>query len=156
LSAERGLSIFLFEQMQATSAAPNIDLLTCNYGWYVKAYNASGIQIAETDGIWHFDEVGQPYDCLVTGLSPADGASASAGGLTLTWDAHGLAVYYQVNMYGADDSSINPLNFVRTQTNSYTITQTIEPGTYNWVVYAYDQSDNFFAFSDTFTLIVTQ
>ncbi len=156
LDSDRGYSVFLFEETQETSMTPTSDLLTCGYSWYIKAYNSSGIQIAETEGMWHFAEIGQPYDCYVTGLSPADGASASAGNLTLTWDAHGLAAYYQINMYNADDSSINPLDFVRADANSYTVTQTIEPGSYNWVVYAYDQNDDFFAFSDTFTLIVTQ
>ena len=156
LDSDRGYSVFLFEETQETSITPTKDLLTCGYGWYIKAYNSSGVQIAETDSIWHFAEVGQPYDCYVTGLSPADGASASAGNITLTWDAHGLAAYYQIDMYGAEDSSINPLSFVQADTNSYTVTQTVEPGTYSWVVYAYDQNGDFFAFSDTYTLVVTQ
>lgn len=156
LDSDRGYSVFLFEETQETSITSTQDLLNCGYSWYIKAYNSNGVQIAETDGMWDFTETGQPYDCNVTGLSPADGASASASGLTLNWDAHGLAAYYQINLYSADDSSINPLDFVRADTNSYTVTQTIEPGTYNWVVYAYDTNDNFFAFSDTFTLIVTQ
>lgn len=154
LDSDRGYSVFLFEELEGTSISPTQDLLTCGYGWYVKAYNAQGVQIAETDGMWHFEEINQPYTCYVTGLSPADGATASAGSLTLTWDAHGLAAYYKINMYGADDSSINPLDFVQADTNSYTVTQTIEPGTYSWVVYAYDQNGDFFAFSDTTTLIV--
>lgn len=156
LDSDRGYSVFLFEETEETSITSTQDLLNCGYSWYIKAYNSNGMQIAETDGMWDFTETGQAYDCNVTGLSPADGASASASGLTLTWDAHGLAVYYQINLYSADDSSINPLNFVQADTNSYTVTQTIEPGTYNWVVYAYDQNDNFFAFSDTYTLVVTQ
>ncbi|MCL5429017.1 MAG: carboxypeptidase-like regulatory domain-containing protein [Chloroflexi bacterium] len=154
LSSQRGYSIFLFDELQETSIASTEDLLNCNYGWYVKAYNDQGIQIAETEGIWHFDEVNQPYSCYVTGLSPADGATASAGNLTLTWDLHELAAYYKINMYGADDSSINPLDFVQADTNSYTVTQTIEPGTYSWVVYAYNEAGDFFAFSDTYTLVI--
>ena len=154
LDADRGYSIFLFEELEETSIAPTQDLLTCGYAWYVKAYNAQGIQIAETDGMWHFEEINQPYTCFVTGLSPADGASAPAGDLTLAWDAHELAAYYKINMYGADDSSINPLDFVQADTNGYAVTQTIQPGTYTWVVYAYDAAGDFFAFSDTYTLIV--
>lgn len=156
LSPQRGSSIFLFEELVETSIAPPVDLLNCNYGWYLRAYNSQGIQIAETEGIWHFDVVDQPYSCDVTGLSPADGAAISGGAdIPLSWDAHDLAVYYQINMYNADDSSISVLDFVRAEDPSYTITQSVEPGNYSWVVYAYDQTGDFFAFSSIYTLVVT-
>jgi hypothetical protein len=76
--------------------------------------------------------------------------------IELSWDAHDLAAYYQINMYNADDSSISVLDFVRTESPSYTITQRVEPGTYIWVVYAHDQTDDFFAFSATYSLVVTE
>lgn len=156
LSPQRGSSIFLFEELVETSIAPPVDLLNCNYGWYLKAYNSQGIQIAETEGIWHFDMVDQPYSCNVTGLSPADGAAVKGEDIVLSWDAHELAVYYKVNMYNADDSSISVLDFVRSESPSYTITQSVPAGEYTWVVYAHDQSDDFFAFSATYTLLVTE
>ena len=156
LSPQRGTSLLLFYELEETSITPAVDLLTCNYGWYVKAYNSQGIQIAETEGIWHFDEVDQPYTCNVTGLAPSDGAAVAGDNITLSWDKHELAVYYQVNMYNAEDSSLSILDFVRAEGTSYSITQNVPAGSYTWVVYAYDQNDDFFAFSDTYTLVVTE
>lgn len=156
LSPQRGTSLLLFYELEETSISPAVDLLNCSYGWYLKAYNSNGIQIAETEGIWHFEEVDQPYSCNVTGLAPADGAAVAGDNITLSWDKHELAVYYQVNMYDAEDSSISILDFVRTDATSYTITQSVPAGSYTWVVYAYDQNDDFFAFSDTYALTVTE
>jgi hypothetical protein len=154
MNSDRGSSIFSFDRVDGTSISPAQDLLTCNYSWYVRAFNAGGVQIGETDGFWHFEETGQPNDCYVTGLNPADGASASASGLTLNWNAHPLAAYYEVDLYNADDTSVEPLEYVRADSNAYNVTQNIDPGTYYWSVYAYDQSGNLFAYSDTYTLVI--
>ena len=154
LSPERGSSLFSSHELDGTSITADADLLNCSYSWYVKAYNAQGIQIAESDGSWYFDVGDQPYGCKVTGLSPADGAAVAGDSIILSWDVHDLAVYYNVSMY--DQSSTAVLDFVRADGPSYTITQAIAAGDYTWVVYAYDQNDDFFAFSETYTLTITE
>ncbi|TAK13588.1 MAG: hypothetical protein EPO32_04660 [Anaerolineae bacterium] len=155
LSGQKGQYLFLGYETTETSLTAPADLQNCEYHWSIEAYNASGIQIAETDGLWYFDIIDQPYACEITGLSPADGASASAANLTLTWDAHGLAAVYKIHLYNADDSSVKILDFVETTTNSYAVTQTIPAGTYEWVVYYYDATDELLGFSDNYTLYIT-
>ncbi len=154
-SGQKGQYLFLGYETTETSLTAPADLQNCEYHWSIEVYNAQGIQIAETDGLWYFDIIDQPYTCELTGLSPADGASASADGLTLTWDAHGLAKVYKIHLYNVDDRNLKPLDFVETTTNSYAVTQAIPPGTYEWVVYYHDATDELLGFSDTYTLYVT-
>lgn len=154
-SGQKGQYLFLGYETTETSLTAPANLQNCQYHWSIEVYNAQGIQIAETDGLWYFDIIDQPYACEITGLSPADGASASANGLTLTWDAHGLAAVYKIHLYNKDDRSQKPLDFVETATNSYVVTQTIPAGTYEWVVYYYDATDDLLGFSNSATLTIT-
>jgi hypothetical protein len=153
LNPERGASLFLNFELDGTTVTSDRDLLNCSYSWSVKAYNAQGVQIAETDRFWYFEVAGQPFGCRMTGLAPGDGAAVAGTNIQLRWDAHELAVYYNVSMY--DENSNAVVDFVRADSPSYTITQSVPAGDYTWVVYAYDQSDDFFAFSETYTLTVT-
>ncbi len=153
LNPERGASLLSNFELDGTSVTSDRDLLNCSYSWSVKAYNAQGVQIAETDRFWYFEVAGQPFGCKVTGLDPADGASVGGEKIVLSWDVHELAVYYKVSLY--DESSSAILDFVNADGPSYTITQSLPAGDYTWVVYAYDESDDFFAFSETYTLTVT-
>ncbi len=155
LTGGMGQSIFSSLETTETSLTVAVDLQNCEYHWSVEVYNSQNIQIAETNGLWYFDIIDQPYTCEITGLSPADGASASATNLTLTWDTHGLAKVYKIHLYNVDDRNIKPLDFVETTTNSYAVTQSIPAGTYEWVVYYYDATDELLGFSDTYTLYIT-
>ena len=58
-------------------------------------------------------------------------------------------------MYSATDTNVKILDFVKSNTTSYTVTQNVPPGEYVWVVYAYDQFDEDLGFTDQFTLYVT-
>jgi hypothetical protein len=153
LNPERGASLFLNFELDGTSVTSDRDLLNCSYSWSVKAYNAQGVQIAETDRFWYFEVAGQPFGCKMTGLAPADGASLGGENIVLSWDVHELAAYYKVSLY--DESSNAIVDFVNADGPRYTITQNLAAGDYTWVVYAYNESDDFFAFSETYTLIVT-
>jgi hypothetical protein len=155
LRGGRGQTLFSGYETTETSATVPSDLMNCEYHWDIEVYNAQGIQIAETDGLWYFDIVDQPYACEISGLSPADGASASASNLTLTWDAHGLASVYKIHLYSKDDRNVKVLDFVETTTNSYAVTQTAAAGQYEWVVYFYDATGDLLGFSDTYLLIIT-
>jgi hypothetical protein len=153
LSPQRGSTLFSGFETEETSLNAGQDLLNCEYSWSVKAYNAGGVQIAETDGLWYFDVAGQSSECLVTGLRPADGSSVSGEGLVLAWDAHELAEYYRVNLY-SDDTGESPLDFVQAEGPSYTVTEDLAPGAYSWVVYAHAADGDFFAFSETYRLVI--
>lgn len=102
-----------------------------------------------------FQVAGLPQTCVLTALTPADGASAPANSITLTWQPHDLAAEYKLHMYSASDSKQKVLDFVKTSSTSYTVTQDAPAGEYTWVVYAYDQFGEGLGFSDAFTLYVT-
>lgn len=153
LTQSPGMAIFVSDQVNQTSIVPGVDLLSCEYTWSIEVYNSAGIEIAETDGYWHFEVTGQPYTCHVTGLFPADAATVNGQGIVLSWDDHGLAAYYKIQLVNADDGTVI-LDNVRVDGNSYTIPQTLPPGAYDWYVAAYNQSDDYFALSGTYSLVV--
>ncbi|MBW8012602.1 MAG: hypothetical protein FVQ83_15410 [Chloroflexi bacterium] len=138
-----------------TSLMIETALQLCEYSWKIEAYNAQGILIAENDGWSRFKVTDQPHSCYLVLLSPLDGSSVPGSNITLTWQVHGLATSYKIHMYNKDDRGDKVLDFVQTSDTSFSLTQTLSSGVYNWVVYAYDQFGESLGFSDTFTLTVT-
>lgn len=137
------------------------DLMACTYGWQVKAYDFEGHQIAEAPMRGFFVVLDQPFNCLVTGLMPADGAQLpSSESITISWNAHPLAAYYKIEIYWDD-----PENFVVpagdqmhlvSATTTYTFDQQLKPGKYFWQVYACDTNDQCFAKSESMYLEIIE
>jgi hypothetical protein len=153
--SDRAGSMIHRKQMTETTFVMDRDLQSCDYSFSIEVYNVSEEIIAEYDGWRRFSVRGMPTSCVMHALTPADGASAPANGIILTWEPHALAANYKIHMYNADDSSFKVLDFVTTSETSYAVTQTVPPGTYTWVVYAYDAYDESLGFTDAFTLHVT-
>jgi hypothetical protein len=142
-------------ELTETSFTMGRDLQSCEYSFKIEAFNSQGIQIAENDGWRNFANGGIPQKCILTASAPQDGASVTASNITLTWQPHDWAAEYQIHMYSEDDSSQKVLDFVKTNTTSYTITQNVPAGRYIWVVYAYDDYGDGLGFSDQSILNVT-
>ncbi len=153
--AGRGGSLIHGKELTETSFTLDRDLQTCDYSFNIEAYNAQGIMIAENDGWQRFKVAGLPQSCKLVALTPADGASALANDITLTWQPHDWAAVYKLYMVNANDSSQKILDFVETTTTSYQVTQDVPTGKYSWVVHAYDEFGDGLGFSDQFTLHVT-
>lgn len=153
--SDRAGSLIHRKQLTETSFVMDRDLQTCAYSFQIEVFNSSEELIAEYDGWRRFKVAGMPTSCVMTALSPADGASVSATGIVLTWEPHALAASYKIHMYNPDDSSIKILDFVKTSETSYAITQNVPAGKYTWVVYGYDAFDESLGFTDAFTLYVT-
>lgn len=142
-------------KLTETSFTLDRDLQTCDYSFDIEVFNASGTVIAEYDGWRNFEIGGLPTSCILKLISPADGASAAANAITLTWEPHARAGNYKLMMFTKDNRDNKILDFVETSGTSYTVTQTVAAGTYEWYVYAYDDFGDSLGFSDTFTLQVT-
>jgi|GEM_PF-2305054 len=153
--ASRGSTLVSGLKTKETSFTLDRDLQTCTYSFKVEAFNAQEVKIAEFDGWRNFAVGGLPQNCKLVALTPAKGATVSAKEIKLTWEPHDWAVVYKIHFYLKGDSKVKILNFVETKSTEYTITQEVPAGLYQWVVYAYDDFGDFFAFSDTFELNVT-
>ncbi len=151
----RGGSMISGMKLTTTSYTLDHDLQTCDYSFNVEAYNSQEIMIAENDGWRNFKIAGLPQSCILVALTPADGASAKANAITLTWKPHDWAAEYKIHMYSDTDMNVKILDFVKTTTTSYTVTQNVPPGDYVWVVYAYDEFGEDLGFTDQFKLHVT-
>lgn len=142
-------------KLTETSFTLDRDLQTCDYSFDIEAFNASETVIAEYDGWRNFEIGGLPTSCILKLVSPADGASAAANAITLTWEPHAWAGNYKLMMFTKDNRDNKILDFVETSGTSYLVTQAVTAGTYEWYVYAYDEFGDSLGFSDTFTLVVT-
>ena len=153
--SDRAGSMIHRKQMIETSFVMDRDLQNCAYSFSIEVYNAAEEIIAEYDGWRRFEVGGMPTSCVMTALTPADGATVPVNGIELTWEPHAWAASYKIHMYNTDDSSLKVLDFVKSTGTSYTVTQNVPPGTYTWVVYGYDSFDESLGFTDAFTLYVT-
>ena len=81
------------EKLTTTSYTLDRDLQTCDYSFSVEVYNAQEVMIAENDGWRNFKVAGLPQSCVLTALTPADGASVKANAITLTWQPHDWALF---------------------------------------------------------------
>lgn len=151
----RGGSLVHRKKLTDTSFTLDRDLQSCDYSFNIEAFNAQGVMIAENDGWQSFVIGGLPQSCKLVALTPADGATAPADKITLTWKPHEWAAVYKIHMYNPSDSKQKILDFVKTSDTQYTVTQNVPAGKYVWVVYAYDNFDDGLGFSDQFTLYVT-
>jgi hypothetical protein len=151
----RGGSLIHRKTLTENNFIMDRDLQNCDYSFKIEVFNASGTQIAENDGWRNFIVGGMEQSCKLIPLGPADGATVSATGLTLSWEPHAWADVYKIHFYDANDSNKKILDFVETRETSYTITQNVPAGSYIWVVYAYDSFGDGLGFSDQFTLYVT-
>lgn len=148
-------SIIHRKQLTETSFTLDRDLQTCDYSFDIEVFNANETVIAEYNGWRNFEIAGLPTSCKLKLLSPVDGASTAANAITLTWEAHPWAKAYKLMMFAKDNRDDKVLDFVETSATSYTVTQSVTAGTYEWYVYAYDEFGDSLGFSDTFVLYVT-
>jgi hypothetical protein len=127
-------------------------LLNCDYTWSIEAFNKYGIEIAEHDGYMHFQVTGQPASCEVLLNAPLDGANLKGTGNEFAWQAHPLADHYL--LYVQDKKFKNIVDSVRVNGTSYTVTDTLPPGDYQWYIAAYDH-DTWIAASDHYKFKVS-
>lgn len=149
LMPEHGSSAISSQVVQEPTVTPQDPLLTCEYGWWVEAYNAGGVQIGESADHYAFNVEGQPASCYVDVLAPADHAVVPAKGVTLKWKAHPLADHYTLHSWKDDDSSNPILEFLEVNGTSYTIPGALAPGEYVYFVNAVDADGETVATNDT-------
>jgi hypothetical protein len=149
-------SVVFYQQRVDTNelSVPNA-LLTCEYTWTVDAFNSDGMRLAKNAGSARFYIVGQPASCLVKLISPADKATVSAKGLTLSWEPNPLADRYKVFLNRAEGDYASILTGVETAETSYTLEVTLQPGKYTWTVSAYDEFGSLLASSNASDLVLT-
>ncbi|RYX80981.1 hypothetical protein EON83_26255 [bacterium] len=118
-----------------TKVAPENPLLNGDYKWEVVARNANGVKIAETRSETPFKVAGQAGSAKIVLESPRVGTSVVGNGLVLKWQKHPLADVYQIYL-NAENGKTPILSFEEVQTNSYTVSKTLESGLYFWSVNA--------------------
>lgn len=153
--AGRGGSLIHRLKLTEPTFVMNRDLQSCEYTFKVEVFNSQQIQIAENDGWHNFKIAGLPESCIMTATSPADGATVKSTDITLTWQPHAWAKTYKILLNKKGESATKILDFVETTEASYKITQNVPPGTYQWVVYAYDEFGDGLGFTNNFDLNVT-
>jgi hypothetical protein len=136
LMPENGTSVFTSEQTQQPTITPPESLLSCEYSWWVEAYNGNGVQIGESADHYRFNVEGQKASCYIDVLAPADHATVPAKGVTLKWKAHPFADHYTILAWKGNDSSNPILDFLEVHGTSYTIGKTLSPGEYVYFINA--------------------
>jgi hypothetical protein len=149
LMPEHGSSVLSSQEVVEPTVTPQDPLLTCEYSWWVEAFNAGGVQIGESADHYDFDVEGQPASCYVDVVAPADHAVVPAKGVTLRWKAHPLADHYTLHSWKDNDSSNPILDFLEVDGTSYTIPGVLAPGEYVYFVNAVDADGETVATNDT-------
>jgi hypothetical protein len=137
--SEEGKAVFVSERMNTNEATPPVDVLSCKYNWKVTAFNSQGVSIAETEEFFYFYVQDQPISCYVVNNLPASNSTVSGSSLVLSWDAHPLAVKYQVTMVMSSPSYEKIIDWVEVTEPRLVVDVTLKPGEYYWNVYAIDQ-----------------
>lgn len=149
LMPEHGTSVFTSQAVDEPTITPQSPLLTCEYSWWVEAYNDSGVQIGESPDHFAFSVEGQAASCYVDVLAPADHSVVPASGVTLKWEAHPLADHYTLHAWKDDDSSNPILDFLEVDGTSYDIPGPLAPGEYVYFVNAINADGDTVATNDT-------
>ncbi len=151
----RAGSMISSRKITTTSFLLDRDLQTCDYSFDIEVFNSQEEIIAEYDGWRNFEVGGMPTNCKMIALTPVDGATVSANNIILSWEPHAWAATYKIHLYLKSDYKQKVLDFVETTETSYTVTQNVPAGEYEWVVYGYDEFGESVGFAETFTLYVT-
>lgn len=154
LMPEHGTSIFTSEEVDQPTITPKAPLLSCEYSWWVEAYNENGVQVGESEDHWRFRVEGQAASCYVDVISPADHAVVAAKGVTLKWTAHPLAKSYKLQAWRGNDSSNPLLDSLEVRATSYTIPETLQPGEYVYFVNAVNSDGDIIATNDSRYFVV--
>jgi hypothetical protein len=149
LMPEHGTSIFTSQETEQPTITPPEPLLSCEYSWWVEAYNEHGVQIGESAEHFSFRVEGQAVSCYIDVVSPADHSVVSAGGVTLKWKAHPLADHYALQAWKETDSSNPILDMLEVRGTSYTIPERLSPGEYVYFVNAVNDGGDVVATNDT-------
>jgi hypothetical protein len=142
-------SILPSESVDEPTLTTPTPLISCEYSWWVEAYNEAGVQIGESPDHFGFEVEGQAASCLIEVLEPADNSVVPASGVTLTWEAHPLADHYALQAWPESDSSNMILDMLEVDGTSYTIPGPLAPGTYVYFVNAVDADGDIVATNDT-------
>jgi hypothetical protein len=149
LMPDAGASVFTSQEVSEPTITPPAALLSCEYSWWVEAYNEGGVQIGESPDHFAFTVEGQPASCHVDVLAPADHSVVPASGVTLKWKAHSLADHYTLHMWKDDDSSNPILDFLEVHGTSYDLPGPLAPGEYVYFVNAVNAEGDTVATNDT-------
>jgi hypothetical protein len=156
LTPARGDTVANNIQTRETSF-PAPGLLNCEYRWRVSAYNAAKSKIAES-AEQKFSVTGQAGPCVIPLLGPPNRAPNVAGAdVRLEWEAHPLAVRYEILMWN-DSKPDRPklLDFTSVNESVYAFKDPLEPARYVWTVYAMDKDGKRIAASDTVNFTVSR
>ncbi len=136
-----GKSAFMTGAITGTTYHPQ-SLLNGNYDWTVSAYNKNNREIAtslEGLGIKRTLTVtGAAYSIYVEIVFPQNKAKVSDGSLTLEWQPYPDVSYYTV--YVALKGGDTIVERVKTTDSTYTIPESLTPGTYYWDIHAFNSS----------------
>lgn len=149
LMPDAGASVFTSQEVSEPTITPPAPLLTCEYSWWVEAFNEAGVQIGESPDHFAFNVDGQPASCHVDVLAPADNSVVPASGVTLKWKAHSLADHYTLHMWKDNDSSNPILDFLEVHGTSYDLPGPLAPGQYVYFVNAINAEGDTVATNDT-------
>jgi hypothetical protein len=73
--------------------------------------------------------------------NPKAGATVSGQNLELTWESYPDAAYYKLSVYPEDISATSSYINERIDGTTFSITQSLQKGTYRWQVEAYNDAD---------------
>jgi hypothetical protein len=140
--SDEGQAVLVSERVNTNQVTSPVDVLSCKYAWDVTAFNAQSVPIAETEEYFYFYVEGQPISCYVVNTKPASNSTVPGANIVLSWDAHPLAVKYQVAMVMSSPTYKKIIDYVEVTEPRLALDVTLEPGDYYWNVYAIDQYGN--------------
>ena len=143
--SDEGQAVLVSERVNTNQITPPVDVLSCKYAWHVTAFNAQSVPIAETEEYFYFYVQDQPISCYVVNNLPTSNSTVSGANLVLSWDAHPLAVKYQVTMVMSSPTYKKIVDWVEVTEPRLALDVTLEAGDYYWNVYAIDQFGNIVA-----------
>lgn len=112
-------------------------LLSCKFTWKIEAFNQYGRKIAESEYYNFFVKVDCP-SCYLKLLTPADKEKIKQGiTITLSWKEHPMADKYNLSVKNTETNEY-VVDFVKIDSTSYEVTETIPEGEYYWGVFVVD------------------
>ena len=138
LKGEYAYAVVDREWVESNEYQVEEDLLNCEYFWFVDVYNAYQEKIVDGTHGSKFYVEDQPISCELEGLSPAHKSSVQGPKVTLSWDAHPLAAYYELwfaeGEWGGGEIIANHVKMTETSYSS----PDLKPGIYTWQVSVFD------------------
>ena len=155
LYPDEGDAIVFEKRVEESTFSAVLLPVSCDYRWYVEAYNEDRDKIAESAEPFTFAVDNLPGSCQLAIQTPTDHAEIPGDDIVLDWDDSPLAASYKILMWNDDDPDrTNVLDFYEVNESSYRIPGVLGPARYVWSVSAYDKDGDKIGATEIYDFVV--